>query len=280
MSVARRSAASRVRPILPMYRETYTKAGQKSFRYKCGAYTQSHGAVCTHNHVDGPKATRFAIGWIKQRLLSPTLLREIEASLERLAHSNSNADSKQKILVVKQNELARIRQDREIAQRNMARAKSDAQFAAISAEFEALLNQESLLEAEIVATSAARSAASDPAKDIAAALKQFERLRTLADGARDYAAARELFDLVDAKVFFRFRAAKWGERTVYSIGGGYLNFGATPPPVPIYEGRTGRVAVQMGKATNQPNHQEGGVEIINTGKRSNSLGNVSRGDRI
>lgn len=207
-------------------------------------------------------------------------LREIEANLVRLAHSNIGAAASRKKAATKENELARVRQDRGTAQVNMARAKSDAQFAAISAEFESLRNQEAQLEAEIAKASAEISSASDPAREIAAALKRFERLRTLADAAQDYATARELFDLVDARVFVRFRAASWGKRTVFSIGGGYLNFGETPPPVQVYEGRTGRVAVQMGDATNKPNPSAGKVETIDTGRRRNSLGNVSRGDWI
>ena len=53
----------------PMYRQPY---GQ-TFRYLCGLYQQSHGAKCKHNHVDGLTATRFLVGCVRQRVLSPAL---------------------------------------------------------------------------------------------------------------------------------------------------------------------------------------------------------------
>lgn len=54
----------------PMYRIPYGK----TFRYGCGCYQQSHGAACDHNYVDGPTASRFLLGCLRQRLLWPTLL--------------------------------------------------------------------------------------------------------------------------------------------------------------------------------------------------------------
>jgi len=54
----------------PMYRIPYGK----TFRYGCGCYQQSHGAACDHNCVDGPTASRFLLGCLRQRLLWPKLL--------------------------------------------------------------------------------------------------------------------------------------------------------------------------------------------------------------
>ena len=154
-----------------------------------------------------------------------------------------------------------------------------AQYEAIAAEFESLQSQESLVEFELKRMSAEMASEFNPAQEVDAALKGLERVKTSAGGTGDFATARELFELVDAKLFLQFRKSNWGKRTVYSIGGGHLNFGAMPPPVKIYEGRTGRVAVQMGEETNQPRPQQGEDQEINAGGRSDSLGNVSRGDR-
>ncbi len=51
----------------PLYRQPY---GER-FRYLCGLYQQSHGAECSHNHVDGLTATRFVLSCVRQHALSP-----------------------------------------------------------------------------------------------------------------------------------------------------------------------------------------------------------------
>ncbi len=120
---------------------------------------------------------------------------------------------------------------------------------------------------------------SDVASELDAAIGLMKRLGVVADSNGDHSAARELVDLVDARLFLRFSPKPWGKRTVYQATGGVITFGASAPPIKVYEGRTGRVALQSNlKQEIAPSHRE------STGSKADekeiSLGNASRGDRI
>jgi len=103
----------------------------------------------------------------------------------------------------------------------------------------------------------------------------------LAASSESLAVCGELFRLVDAKLFLRFSPTNWGKRTIHKPTGGVLTFGDTPPPIDIYSGNTGRAAVQLALEPkhSQP-HQRGGAEVVIADEKDDSLGNVSRGDRI
>ncbi len=75
----------------PMYRVP----DADSFRYKCGLYQQSHGQQCDHNHVDGPMATSFILGCIRQRLVSLNLVTKLKARLQQLAAAELQQDRAQ-----------------------------------------------------------------------------------------------------------------------------------------------------------------------------------------
>ncbi|MHB8865721.1 MAG: recombinase family protein [Pirellulaceae bacterium] len=114
-----------------MYREPYSNG----YRYKCGLYQQSHGGACTHNHVDGPLATKFVLSCIQQWILTPGMLGKVKDHLDRLAKQQSPVqtgagDSGRKVL-----ELERVNADLEKVSRNMALAEGPEQFGAISAVF-------------------------------------------------------------------------------------------------------------------------------------------------
>jgi hypothetical protein len=60
---------------------------------------------------------------------------------------------------------------------------------------------------------------------------------------------------------------------------GVLTFGATPAPITIYEGQTGRVALQLAFEQKGSSPRQGGGESEPTVEKADSIGNVSRGDR-
>jgi hypothetical protein len=69
-------------------------------------------------------------------------------------------------------------------------------------------------------------------------------LTSLAGESGDLAAVGALFDRVNARLFLRFASASWGKRAVNKVVGGVLTFGATPAPIPLYGGPTGRRALK------------------------------------
>ncbi|MDG2408247.1 MAG: hypothetical protein P8M53_04470 [Pirellulales bacterium] len=101
-----------------MYRQSYGG----SFRYLCGLYQQQRS--CSHNHVDGPLATRFALGSLRQRMLKPGLHAKLERRLEELARRHVVVDQRDVSLREKQAELDSLKIEREAVQANLARAKT------------------------------------------------------------------------------------------------------------------------------------------------------------
>jgi chromosome segregation ATPase len=185
-----------------MYREPYKKKQAKSFRYKCGAYMQSHGAVCTHNHIDGPLTTRSLLKAVSQRLGSPRLRALIEEKLRELAGKAQDSAAHHAETSKVASELSEAQQQIDLAQRNLARAKSDEQYSAIAKEFDRLKQQEKNLNGDLQQLNTDTSKQWDPQAEIQAALGLVGRLTELADRGDDYSAARELFDLVNARMFF------------------------------------------------------------------------------
>jgi hypothetical protein len=225
-----------------MYRQPRKPDG---FRYCCGHYQQSHGAECAHNTVDGPTATWLLLACVRQRLLAPRLRAAVRRKLEALVLRRAgDGGPERRAREAAERELDAVRGDRQRAEANLARAKTDEQYAAVSAEFERLLARERDLEGQVRASARAAAADADPGAVVDAAMAVLDRMIESAAGAADLAAAEELFRRVDARLFLRFAPAAWGKRAVNKVAGGVVTFGATPPPVPLYAGPTGRRALQ------------------------------------
>jgi hypothetical protein len=263
----------------PMYREPYKRKGSTTFRYKCGAYTQSHGAVCAHNHVDGMAATHFVLGAIQQRFHSARFRSLVEEKLQSIARNVKSDETALAEVNRLRSELIAVEAAKSIVQRNMARATSDAQYAAISAEFDTLVEREQRLSSELEQLENERLSSVDPQGEVAKAMSLFDRIASLVNCREDLRAARELFELVNANLFLRFRTEKWGKREVQRVASGVLTFGTTPPPVQIYQGKTGRLALKEA-LDQQSGNRHGGDCLQPSDGKDDSLGNVSRGDWI
>ena len=116
----------------PMYREPYNG----SFRYKCGLYQQSHGQKCRHNHADGLVATKFTLSCIRQKLLK--LMPQVERRLRALAAASATKVRSKPAADGITAELASVQADLKVVSSNLARAKSDEQYQAISNQFDQL----------------------------------------------------------------------------------------------------------------------------------------------
>jgi hypothetical protein len=85
-------------------------------------------------------------------------------------------------------------------------------------------------------------------------------------------------------MYVRFTEGRWKKRIVTKVAGGVVTFGATPPPVALYEGPTGRRYVKGPAAPEGaagPHSPESpGVPGAGPGGEGDSLGNVRRGDWI
>ena len=119
--------------------------------------------------------------------------------------------------------------------------------------------------------------------DVNAALAVLDRLPALATDADDLAAVTEAFRLLNVRVFVAFHAVKVKKRMLNRVRCGSITFGTEPPPVAIYEGPTGRRTLQKNKTAMvavSPGRQNSPPGPYVADGEANSLGNVSRGDRI
>jgi hypothetical protein len=115
---------------------------------------------------------------------------------------------------------------------------------------------------------------------VGAALAALDRVTDLAGAT--VAAAGDLFRQLNARLFLRFREVRRTQRTVTQVAGGVVTFGAAPAPVALYEGPTGRRALtgQPPAAAIMAAAGDQRAEPCGSGREGESLGNVSRGERI
>ncbi len=264
----------------PMYRQPYNG----SFRYACGLYQQSHGAECTHNTVDGVRATRFLLACVRQRVLAPGFRDRLRKRLEELARNErARAGPAADAVAALEASLAEVRRKLALATENMAVATPD-QFRAMSKVFDQFQQQERALDEQLRAARQEREPARNtPGADVDAALAVLDRLAPLADEPTNLAAIGALFARLNARMFFRFAPVTWGKRTVNRVSGGVVTFGATAPPIALYEGPTGRRALSTRPELRLAGGEDNGVTVQESqvpGREGDSLGNVSRADGI
>lgn len=264
----------------PLYRQPYSK----SFRYKCGLYQQSNGQRCAHNHIDGPAATRFLLSCVQQRLLAPTLLKKLERRIQDLAAADAGSSEIDGEHRRAQADLSQVQAEREQVGKNMARSESDQQYQAISKEFNRLCERERSLRDQVARLEARMSAPAETSAAVERAMAIAQQLTELAANADTFRAAREIFELTNARLFLKFQPTKVKRRTLNKLAGGVVTFGKAPPPVKLYEGVTSRKKIRgvspttIGEASSGPASPP--QSSVCSGEEGKSLGNVSRGDRI
>jgi len=264
-----------------MYRTPYGK----SFRYKCGFYQQSHGAECAHNQVEGPTTTQFVLSCVRQRALSPQRLRKLERRIQELAAGDPHEERVEQEIAQKRATLSEVEAERDQASRNLARAKTDQQYEAVAAVFDELGERARLLQAEIAAAEARSSVSTGTDSAVDMAIEIVHRLTELVGEGSDLGSAREIFDLVNARLFLGFHSVKVKKRILNRVTGGVVTFGTAPPPIAIYEGPTARRQIKGPAASDAAGPGERHLpsppeSCIGSGREGKSLGNVGRGDWI
>ncbi len=266
----------------PLYREPYND----TFRYRCALYQQSHGARCECNHVDGMTATKFVLSCIQQRLLAPELSVELEKRFRQFAEQESRQTSSQTQLLEQRSALTRIEADLAVVQKNLARASTDAQYQAISAEFDTLKRQQTEAVAKLKSVETAPKRY-DIDSEVRSALALVKNLTELANEANTISLVGDLFRQLNARLFLAFQSTPLRTRVVQRVASGVVTFGAAPAPVEIYSGRTDREAVKIQSsataACNAAGPESGDgrhPDINSSGGKGKSIGNVNRGDWI
>lgn len=223
-----------------LYRQPYGK----TFRFLCGRYQQSHGARCSHNHVDGQTTTRFIPSCIRRRALSPQYLQKLEKRIRQLAAADRDDNRVEEEVARKQAILREVEAERDQAKQNLARAKTDEQNQAVACVFDQLYEKAKSIEAEIAAAQGHPTITTDANSAVDMAMETISRLTELSRDGEDLGAARQIFDLLNARLFLGFQPAKEKKRNLNKINRGVVTFGAAPPPIDIYEGPTARKRIK------------------------------------
>jgi hypothetical protein len=253
---------------------------QTSFRYLCGLYQQSHGARCGHHHVDGLLATRCLLGCIRQRIVSKPTLRKLEERIRAIAERELAKAKPDTVLATKRAALADVRMDLERVGKNLAHAEGEAQYRAVATVFEGLKREEKALQVELETLEQSLVNLPNVESEVKAALAGLDRLADLAHDSSDLGSVGNLFWDLNARMFLRFRKVPWKKRVVNKLASGVITFGATPPPVPIYKGPTGRKHLSAPAADPAAAGHNSHESPYVAGEEGNSLGNVNRGERI
>lgn len=262
----------------PMYRQPYNG----SFRYLCGLYQQSHAAECSHNHVDGRVATSFLLASMRQRILVSGFRTKIEQKLRALAERQHGPNHGLDELNRLRTSLSDVRQKRDLAAKNLALAANEDQHRAIAAVFDQLAQEEQTLTERLRKAEEASDSTADVEAELASALSALDHIADLAQDPANLESIGLLFTRLNVRLFLKFEEVQQKKRRVHKVAGGVVTFGTSPPPIPLYEGPTGRRALQSrvdieASALSSPAAPQ---NLHPSSQEGQSSGNVSRGERI
>lgn len=265
----------------PMYRIPR----KDSFRYVCGFYQQAGGQACSHNHVEGVIATKFALAAVQQRLLKPGMMERLEAKLRNRIAATPQESSAAEAVGRKQGEINALRVQLATVEQNMALASTTASLRSIEKMFATLQEKEKGLAVELEQLKSSISAAPTPESQIQAALSVARSLPQLAQNPKNLAAIGQLFRTVNVQLYVRFESVKLTKRYVNKLSGGILTIGDVPPPITKYSGPTDRTTVRNSLSPKDhataENQSSAACEFLPVSDQEDkSLGNGNRGDRI
>ncbi|MBL9085380.1 MAG: hypothetical protein JNK76_26485 [Planctomycetales bacterium] len=263
----------------PMYR---VPSGMK-FHYTCGAYMQSHGALCTHNKVAGDELTRLVLDIARQKLLKPSAIEKLKIRLRELATADRPQDQAKLQISRKQAEIDQVKEQLTVVERNLAFAATDAQFKAVADVQADLLARQRALADELAALKSSVRDDGDVEQQVATALAGLDQLPQLVDDTQELSAIAKAFKTMNVRVFLGFKTVKLKKRTVNRVACGVVTFGEAEPPIQVYQGPTGRRAFRKEEKAAAVAVTPRGDKRLPGAKEADredqSLGNVSRGDR-
>jgi hypothetical protein len=260
----------------------YRRPKGDSFSYDCGLYQQSHGAQCHRNYVDGMAASRFVLGCVRQRLLTPGFRCKLEERLRALAKRDQHDEGIDREIETIRAALTEVTRRRELVARNLALAADPIQHRAIAKVFDEIVQEQKALELKLQHAAGSITKRPDLEADISAALADFDRLADLANDPSNLEVIGKLFQQVNARLFLHFKEVQPKKRKLNKVAGGVVTFGASPPPVNLYLGPTGRRT--LGSTADTPHSMTvvAAVPPVPCGsvREGKSLGNVNRAERI
>ena len=252
----------------PMYRAS---TGQ-SYDYRCGLYMQSHGQACQHNHVSGPATVQFVLEFVRQRFQLPEMVQKLGERIQSRLREREASTATASEAVRAAGELAAAESRAATIGRNMSVADTPAQLAAMKQAFNEAGEAVERLKRQVAKFQASQQEGADKEKVLQQALEVLAQLPELVKDPTAQGGISALLQSLDVRIFLKFTEEKKKKRTVNALSGGVVTMGAAPPPISPYSGPTSRRAVKK--------PSEMSSEGPHSAEENESLGNVSRGDRI
>ncbi|HWA99869.1 MAG TPA: hypothetical protein VG713_15325 [Pirellulales bacterium] len=217
-----------------------------------------------------------------QEVILPGTLEKLKVRLCELAQADASGNRDSSRVSIKQAELSRVQREMATVQRNLALASSEDQYRAVAVVFDELKASEAKLQNELAQLQATAQPSYDVDRAVEAAMSQLDTLPELLATADNLQAVTAALQLVNLRVFLKFKKVQAGKRQLNKLAYGAVTFGNDPAPVQLYSGPTGRRALMNTAAHNAVDPGGNGSLPVrcSSGREGNSLGNANRGDRI
>jgi hypothetical protein len=261
----------------------YRAPAGDSFKYVCGLYYQTHAQCCEHNTVEGLQAVRFVLSCMRQRLATPRLLEKLNRRMAEIADAEQRRDSSVDAHAQVKTALAELDRQIAVAAKNLALAETEAQHQAIAQVFDELQLRRPALAAAAEASKQNTGRTIDLSAAVDSAMAVLHGLVELKVDPSNLAEAGKQFKQVNARLFLRFREDLWGKRRLRKPAGGVVTWGAAPAPIDLYAGPTTRRLIKTAVAASATPYGDTLSPLVSKespGQEGDSLGNVSRGDKI
>ncbi len=162
---------------------------------------------------------------------------------------------------------------------NLALVDTDDQRTAISEIFNQRIEKKKQLQSELdhLQKKAKPTRSSD--SEVDQVMQIVDKLTKLAEQPEDFSKAKEIFDLTNLRMFFRFEPKKLAKRTVNKLVGGIVVFGDADAPVKLYQGPTSSKILKEESRKKSKKQLKTNQNTLSSGDEDKSLRNVSRDDR-
>ena len=205
----------------------------------------------------------------------------LEARLHELAKrdegNDASTDATRKANQIRVR-ISKIESQIERTQRNLALAEGENQFRAVSAVFEELVAKKQTLERDLNAAEINPSQEIDVDSDISTAMEAAQFLTELASSEDGMAAATELIQATDARLFLSFQQIRQGKRELNRLKRGVVVFGNGEDPIEKYSGPT--TPDKLKRKSPAVRNNKKARKTTNSDEEAKSLRNANRDDRI
>jgi len=217
----------------PMYGRT---SGSRKV-HECGLYLRD--GSCHHNAVDAEALLQFTWTTLRQVADVGDSRNALVQSLQELAQAQMSRQTDPQVTPLQALESRRgsVRQELDLIAANLARAKSDREYEAISVHFHEKNTERERLDREIQVgrSKAEQQAHFNPMIEVEAALSRLDDMKAILTNPEARLEFRQLLEHIYLNVWLHFDEGRKGTRPIRVLKGALITTGNAPFPVRPYE---------------------------------------------